>query len=122
MAPIMVSVFFYYLAFFQQLTIQIDELGVHFQAPLSWARWQHIPWQEIDRLYVREIALFGEYPKGPLGMRQGPNGFAYVPMMGLFGLQIEKTTGVRYLLGTQQPDPPRAYLLNRQATNAVSAA
>ena len=107
---------------FQRLDTRIDDEGVHFRAPYSFARWQHIPWQEINRLYVREVALIGEYPKGLLGIRQGPNGFAYAPRMGLFGLQIEKTTGGKYLLGTQQQDLLSAYLLNREAANPVSAA
>nr|ARK12176.1 hypothetical protein A6C57_18570 [Fibrella sp. ES10-3-2-2] len=78
---------------FQRLETRLDKEGMHFKAPLSWAKWQHIGWHEIDRIFVREYALFGEYPKGMMGLRQGPGGFAYAPQYGLFGLQIKKNWG-----------------------------
>lgn len=107
---------------FQRLDTNIDNNGVHFRAPLSWANWQTILWADIDRIYVREYALRGEYPRGILGLRQGPGGLAYAPRYGFFGLQIEKKTGGRILLGTQCPDELRSFLLNRSAENPVSQA
>ena len=108
-----------YLTFFKQISLRLDEGGVHFQVPFSWSGWQHIPWPEIERLYVREYALFGEYPKGLLGFQQGPNGFAYAPQHGSFGLQVEKKSGGKVLLGTHQPGTLKQFLLNRKAANPV---
>ncbi|MEZ0607083.1 hypothetical protein ACAW74_01150 [Fibrella sp. WM1] len=109
-------------SFFRRLDLRIDEAGIHYRVPLAWARWQQIPWADVDRLYVREYALFGEYPKGRLGLRQGPNGFAFAPFHGQFGLQIEKTTGGKVLLGTQQAAALTTYLTNHAALNPVAGA
>ncbi|CCH01062.1 hypothetical protein FAES_3053 [Fibrella aestuarina BUZ 2] len=113
---------FWGFSFFRRLDLRIDETGVQYRAPLAWARWQQIPWTEVNRLYVREYALFGEYPKGVLGLRQGPNGFAFAPFYGQFGLQIEKTTGGKVLLATQQHVALTTYIANHAALNPVAGA
>lgn len=107
---------------FHQLTIKIDDEGVHYQIPFRWIKWKLVPWQEIDRVYVRECALLGEYPQGFGSFRQGPNGFAHAPYFSQFGLQIEKKTGGKYFLGTQYPDDLKQYLMNRPTTKPVSQA
>ncbi|XWW45712.1 hypothetical protein JYG30_23845 [Fibrella sp. USSR17] len=94
---------------FQRLETRLDKEGVHFKAPLSWAKWQHIGWHEIDRIFVRKYALFGEYPKGMMGLRQGPGGFAYAPQYGLFGLQIEKKLGVAFCWVRNAPTNSRLF-------------
>ena len=104
---------------FQRLDIRIDHIGVHFRVPYTFAKWQHIPWTEIDRIYVREYALLGEYPKGIWGLRQGPGGFAFAPQYGLYGLQIEKASGGKYLLGTQRPEELKQFLMNWSASKPV---
>ena len=110
------------LTLFHQLTIRINDEGVHYQIPFHWAKWQHIPWQEIEQIYVRECALYGEYPQGFKCFRQGPNGFAHAPYYGLFGLQIEKKSGGKYFLGTQYPDELKQFLLSRSELKPLSPA
>ncbi len=110
------------LLLFKRLDTRIDDKGVHFRTPYKLAKWQCIPWTEIDRIYVREYALLGEYPKGIMGFRQGPGGFAIAPQYGAYGLQIEKASGGKYLLGTQRPDELKQFLTNRPASKPVSPA
>lgn len=108
------------MMFFLRLDTRIDDRGVHIRTPYAFAKWQHIPWSEIDRIYVREYALLGEYPQGIMGFRQGPGGFAFAPLYGVHGLQIEKANGGRYLLGTQRPDELKQWLVNRSISKPVS--
>lgn len=100
-----------YVAMFRKLSTHIDQTGVRFRIK-PFGRWQTIHWSDIERAYVREFTLVGEYPMGFGGFRQGPNGWAYV-IRGTYGLQIHKTSGGKILIGTQRPDELRAFLAAR---------
>jgi hypothetical protein len=112
---------FIYSILFQQLKIRIDEAGIHFRTPFSWTVWRSVLWSEVSKVYIREYAPQGEYPKGILGRREGPNGVVYDRLPGLhpMGLQIEKTNGGRILIGTKRPDDLREYLLNHVPKDRV---
>lgn len=93
---------------FRKIIYQIDEQGIRYCIK-PFGKWQTISWSEIDHAHVREFALIGEYPQGRGGTRQGPNGWAYV-MDGNYGLQIDKKSGGKILIGTQRPDELRTFL------------
>ncbi|WP_157618414.1 hypothetical protein [Spirosoma spitsbergense] len=107
-AFILVSVFFCAIPF-RKIETHIDQSSVQFKISLFGSKREVIKWEDIDHAYVREFVLYGEYPKGMGGTRQGPNGWAYV-MNGDYGLQINKKSGGKILLGTQRPDELLAFL------------
>ena len=94
---------------FRKIETRIDQSSVQFKISLFGSKRQVIKWADIERAYVREFALYGEYPKGMGGTRQGPNGWAHV-MNGDYGLQIDKRSGGKILLGTQRPNELQAFL------------
>ncbi|WP_018620383.1 hypothetical protein [Spirosoma luteum] len=107
-AFILVSVFFCAIPF-RKIETHIDQDSIQFRISLFGGKRGVIKWEDIDRTYVREFALYGEYPKGMGGTRQGPNGWAYV-MNGDYGLQINKKSGGNIFLGTQRPEELHAFL------------
>lgn len=99
---------FLYVTVFRKIITRIDQTSIQFcRKPFS--QWEIIDWADVERAYVREFALYGEYPKGVGGTRQGPNGWAYI-LDGTYGLEINKKSGGKILLGTQRPDELRAFL------------
>ncbi|MFD2572986.1 hypothetical protein ACFSUS_20250 [Spirosoma soli] len=92
----------------RDLIFHVDQEEIRFWIK-PFGQWQVIPWSDIDQAYVREYALWGEYPKGIAGIRQGPNGWVY-SAGGTYGLQINKKSGGKILLGTQRPDELREFL------------
>ena len=106
---------------FRKIETRVDQHGIQFRVSLFGSLRRVIDWADIDQAYVREFALYGEYPKGLGGTRQGPNGWAYV-MNGDYGLQINKKSGGKLLLGTQRPDELMAFLTTlpiQQKTKAL---
>ncbi len=109
LGPLLLMLLFFYVIIYRTITTQIDDESVRFRvSPLS-VKWQVIPWKEIERAYVREYALVGEYPRGSGGIRQGPNGWVYA-LNGTYGLQIEKKSGGKILVGTMNPAELKAFL------------
>ena len=117
---ILASVFFCAIPF-RKIETHINQDFIQFKISLFGSKCEVIKWEDIDQAYVREFALYGEYPKGMGGTRQGPNGWAYV-MNGDYGLQINKKLGGKLLLGTQRPDELMAFLTTlpiQQKTKAL---
>ena len=108
---------FVYIMLFRKITTHINQDSIQFCIK-PFGRWQTINWAAIERVYVREFTLWGEYPQGLGGYRQGANGYAYV-INGTYGLQINKKSGGKILLGTQRPDELQAFL-NTHVTLTVT--
>lgn len=110
---------FVMISTFRKIIYQIDGQGIRYYIK-PFGKWQTIRWATIERAYVRNFTLLGEYPKGFVGARPRPNGWPYVinlgsggrayNMKGDFGLQINKKTGSKIILGTQRPDELQAFL------------
>lgn len=108
---------------FGKTTYQIDEQGIHYCVK-PFEKWQNISWFHIDRAYVRDFTLFGEYPKGTVDARKRPKGRPYFMKFkpgsrifdmkfgakGDLGFQINKKTGGTIPFGTQRPDELEAFL------------
>jgi hypothetical protein len=83
-----------------RLYTRIDHVGIHFRMwPFHW-RWQTIPWDDIDQVYVRKYSPIREY--GGWGIRFGRHGKAF-NVKGNYGIQIVRKNGKKLLLGTQEP-------------------
>ncbi|WP_020603682.1 hypothetical protein [Spirosoma spitsbergense] len=112
------------IKFFGKTTYRIDEQGVHYRVK-PFEKWQTISWFHIDRAFVRDLTLFGEYPKGTVDARKRPKGRPYIMKFGpgsrMFdmkfgakgdlGFQITKKSGGTILFGTQRPDELQALLI-----------
>ena len=109
---------------FSKTTYRIDEQGIHYCVK-PFEKWQSISWFHIDRAFVRDLTLFGEYPTGTVDARKRPKGRPYfmkfkpgsrvVDMKfgakGDLGFQITKKSGGTILLGAQRPDELQAFLV-----------
>jgi hypothetical protein len=62
-AFILASVFFCAIPF-RKIETHIDQNSVQFRISLFGSKREVIKWEDIDRAYVREFALYGEYPGG----------------------------------------------------------
>lgn len=102
-AWIVVTVFVYFV--FCRLNTTIDAKGIEITFfPFAWRkRWY---WQEIRAVYVRKYAL-SEF--GGWGYRIGRNGVAYT-CKGIYGIQIELSSGRRVLIGTQRPEKVESFI------------
>ena len=112
------------IKFFGRITYQIDERGVHYQVK-PFEQWQTISWFHIDRAFVRDLTLFGEYPTGTVDGRKRPKGRPYFMKFkpgsrifdmkfgakGDLGFQITKKSGGAILFGTQRPDELQSFLV-----------
>ena len=86
---------------FTQLHTEIGDEGIAYRMQPFHRTWRRIPWEEIERAYVREYKPLREF--GGWGVRIGVNGKAY-NVKGNQGLQIELISGQKILLGTQRPE------------------
>ena len=91
-----------------RLRTRIDGDGVHYRFTPFHFKWQMIPWEDIDQIYVRKYSPILEY--GGWGIRYGRKGRAY-NIRGNMGLQIVRKNGKRILIGTRRPE---------EAANALS--
>ncbi len=83
-----------------RLHTRIDEDGIHFRMRPFHFRWQTIPWDEIEQVYVRKYSPIREY--GGWGIRFGRHGKAF-NVKGNYGIQIVRKNGKKLLIGTQAP-------------------
>ena len=99
------------------LETQIDANEIRVRA-FFFTKWLVIPWADVEKAYMREYAMIGEFPKGIMGFRQGPSGMLYSMTGNTWGLQLKKKSGLGILIGTQRPDELRTFLeqLQKQAS------
>ena len=117
-------VIFLLIRAFSKTTYRIDEQGVHYCVK-PFEKWQTISWFHVDRAYVRDFTLLGEYPTGTIDAKKRPKFRPYITKLGpdgrafdmkfsekgSLGFQINKKTGGKILLGTQRPNELQAFLV-----------
>ena len=90
-----------------RLETHLDKEGISYRLyPMSWRR---VAWAEIKSAHVRKYSPLGEY--GGWGIRGlSTSNYAY-NVAGSYGLQLELHNGHRVLLGTQQPEALRQFIV-----------
>jgi hypothetical protein len=91
-----------------KLYTRIDAGGVHYRMSIFHWKEQHIPWEEVDQIYVRKYSPILEY--GGWGVRYGMRKGRAFNVRGNYGIQIVKKNGKKILLGTQKPDEAALHL------------
>ena len=103
-AAVFVTILFAWMAFALRLKTHIDERGIHYQFKGFHFKPKFIPWEQLEKAYVRTYRPLSEY--GGWGIRGsfGKDSMAY-NVKGNKGLQLQFKDGKRLLIGTQQPEP-----------------
>ena len=88
------------LVYQAHLITKIDDGGIQFRLfPFQWF-YQHIYWQDVEEVYVREYDAITEY--GGWGIKYGQQGKSYT-ISGRFGIQLVLADERRILIGTLRP-------------------
>lgn len=96
--PLLVAVFMYIM----RLDTRIDQIGIRYRFfPLT--GWRSIPWSRIEQAGVHPYQFVG------YGIRWNGDGW-YYNIDGTWGLHIDRVSGKRLVIGTQQPDELREFL------------
>lgn len=107
------SFWFLLITFF--LTIKLKtrytENGIFYQMTLIHFKERFIPWSEIESVEMRKYNPIKEY--GGWGLRLGIFGSGKaINMGGNIGVQLILKGGKKLLIGTQQPEAVKQYLIN----------
>jgi hypothetical protein len=95
-----------------KLNTRIDEKGIHYQFIPFHFKIKTIPWNIIEKAYVRKYDAITEY--GGWGLKGGffwnkSKGTA-INVSGDLGIQIELESGKKILIGTNQEEQARQVL------------
>ena len=96
------------LFYFAKLTISIDKEGIRIRFVPFRNKARLIPWDQIEKIFVREYDPIREY--GGFGYRFGfGRGVAY-NVSGVWGIQIIMKNGKKILIGTQKQEALKEFL------------
>lgn len=107
-----ITAFFSVFIFLFKLNTRIDETGIHYQFIPFHFKLKTIPWNSIEKAYVRKYDAITEY--GGWGLKGGffwrkSKGVA-INVSGDIGIQLELKNGKKILIGTNQVEKARQVL------------
>lgn len=117
-ATISITLLVSILIFLFKLTTRIDETGIHYQFFPFHLKLKTIPWNEIEKAYIRTYDAISEY--GGWGLKGGffwkkSKGTA-INVSGNIGIQLELKNGKKLLIGTNLEEQAKQ-VLNHYSSN-----
>ncbi len=103
-----VSILFLMWSF--RLDTKIDSEGVHYKFFPFHIKYKTIAWAEISKAYIRQYKPIVEYGGWGIKYGLGDKGKA-INVKGNIGFQIELSTKKKVLIGTQEGEAIKAYLI-----------
>ncbi|MDF1518647.1 MAG: hypothetical protein RQ864_00350 [Lutibacter sp.] len=100
----LVIIFIFALFNYFKLKTRIDEKGVYYQYLPFHFSYRFIPWDEIDKSYVRNYNAIFEYGGWGLKFSFRKNRGKSFTVKGNIGLQLLLTNGKHLLIGTQKKE------------------
>ncbi|MEI6766010.1 MAG: DUF6141 family protein [Bacteroidota bacterium] len=94
--PLVIFIF----TFTMKLITEICDDGIYYKFFPFMLRYHFIPWNEIEKVYMREYHPISDY--GGWGIRFGSSHGKAFNVSGNWGLQIELKNGKKVLFGTQK--------------------
>lgn len=93
-----------------RLKFSINEEGIRYRFFPFHFRWHHMPWEEIESVYVRKYNAIPEY--GGWGLRINLRGNKAYNVMGDrgMGMEVRRKNGKKILFSTRKPEQLRQFL------------